>query len=81
VLAEVRDSGVDFWTAVAMGIFCPLGSGLLDAPGVIAALARAGYAAFAVIEQDRVPGSRAPLEDLAASLDVLARTATGRSPS
>jgi sugar phosphate isomerase/epimerase len=40
---------------------------------VLRALAEAGYSGFATIEQDRVPGSGEPLDDLRASLEVLSR--------
>lgn len=71
VLARVRAQALDFWTAIAEGIFCPLGAGVVDFPAVLAELDRQGYRGFATIEQDRVPGSGAPLEDLRASVHVL----------
>jgi inosose dehydratase len=71
VLARVRDERLDFWAAVAAGVFCPLGQGVVDLPAVLAALDRVGYRGYATIEQDRVPGSGSPLDDLAASLRVL----------
>jgi inosose dehydratase len=72
VLARVRGERLDFWAAVAAGVFCPLGEGVVDLPAVLAALRDMGYRGYATIEQDRVPGSGAPLDDLAASLRVLA---------
>jgi inosose dehydratase len=72
VRAEVRDRGLDFWDAIAAGVFCPLGEGVVDLRAVLDALEAVGYRGFATIEQDRVPGSGAPLDDLAASLRVLA---------
>ncbi len=71
-LARVRDERLDFWAAIAAGVFCPLGEGVVDLPGVLAALRDVGYNAYATIEQDRVPGSGSPLRDLAESLRVLA---------
>lgn len=68
VLARVRDEALGFWEAVAAGIFCPLGHGVVDLPAVLAELERQRYDGFATIEQDRVPGSGAPLEDLRRSL-------------
>jgi inosose dehydratase len=59
----------DFWTAVADGIFCPLGDGRLDLDGLARALLDARYGDFATIEQDRRPQSPGtPLEDLRRSL-------------
>ncbi len=71
VLARVRREGLDFWTAIGAGIFCPLGEGLVDLAAVLAALEAAAYDGHATIEQDRVPGSGQPLEDLRRSLAVL----------
>jgi inosose dehydratase len=71
VLAAVREQGLDFWTALAKGIFCPLGQGVVDFPAVLAELERQGYDGFATIEQDRVPGDGTPLDDLRESLRVL----------
>jgi inosose dehydratase len=71
VRAEVVERGLRFWDALAAGVFCPLGEGSVDLPAVLRALDEVGYAGFATIEQDRVPGSGSPLEDLAASVRVL----------
>ena len=73
VLQRVRREGLDFWTAIAEGVFCPLGEGMVDIAGVIAVLAEQGYSGYATIEQDRVPGSGAPLDDLRRSMDVIER--------
>ena len=72
MLAHARRTGLGFWDALAEGIFCPLGAGVVDFGRVIAALDAIGYAGHATLEQDRVPGAGAPLEDLAASLAALA---------
>jgi inosose dehydratase len=71
VRAEVVERGLGFWDALAAGVFCPLGDGSVDLPAVLRALDEIGYAGFATIEQDRVPGSGSPLDDLAASVRVL----------
>jgi inosose dehydratase len=70
VRGEVRDRGLGFWDAIAAGVFCPLGEGVVDLPAVLDALA--GYDGYATIEQDRVPGSGSPGDDLTASLRLLA---------
>jgi inosose dehydratase len=72
-LARVREERLDFWAAIAAGIFCPLGQGVVDLPAVLAALGAVDYRGYATIEQDRVPGQGAPLDDLLASIDVLTR--------
>jgi inosose dehydratase len=71
VLDRVEPEWLDFWAAVAEGVFCPIGEGVVDVRGVVADLARAGYDGFATIEQDRVPGSGRPLDDLRRSLHAL----------
>jgi inosose dehydratase len=71
VLSRVRREGLDFWSAIEAGIFCPLGGGLVDLAAVLTALEAAAYDGHATIEQDRVPGSGEPLEDLQRSLTVL----------
>ena len=71
VRVEVVDRGLDFWTAIAAGVFCRLGEGAVGLPAVLDALDEIGYDGYATIEQDRVPGSGSPLEDLAASVRAL----------
>jgi inosose dehydratase len=68
VLDAVRARKLGFWAAVERGVFCPLGDGVVDLPAVVEALAAAGYDGYATIEQDRVPGSGAPLEELLRSV-------------
>jgi len=72
VLAYARAAELSFWDAIAQRVFCPLGAGVVDFAAVIAALGAIGYAGHATIEQDRVPGAGAPLDDLTASLAALA---------
>jgi inosose dehydratase len=60
---------LDFWEAVAAGIFCPVGEGLLDLAGLRDALTAIGYSGFATVEQDRRPGTAGdPADDLAHSV-------------
>ena len=68
VLRGVHDRKLDFWAAVAQGVFCPLGDGVVSLRAVLDVLAGAGYTGYATIEQDRVPGSGSPLEDLLRSV-------------
>ena len=64
-----RDGGGAFWEAVAGGVFCPAGDGLLDLAALARALDDAAYAGFATIEQDRRRGSPGtPLDDLRRSV-------------
>jgi inosose dehydratase len=80
VLDRARRDGLDFWAAISQGIFCPLGSGAVDLTRVAAELEQIGYAGFATIEQDRVPGTGSPLEDLQASIAVVHQAGIGVAP-
>ena len=71
VLARVDAEALTFWEAIAEGVFCPMGEGIVDVPGVVEVLDEIGYDGFTTIEQDRVPGSGAPLEELLRSVAVL----------
>ena len=63
----------DFFSAVARGIFCPLGRGVVDFPGVRDALADIGYGGLLVIEQDVDPtGDASPLDNARESYRYLA---------
>ena len=80
VLARVDVEGLTFWEAVAADIFCPLGEGVVDLPAVCAALEAVGYTGYATIEQDRVSGTGAPLDDLSRSLAVIDAVRVGHRP-
>jgi len=71
VLARVDTEHLTFWEAIKAEIFCPLGEGVVDIAAVLDTLDQIGYSGFATIEQDRVPGSGAPLEDLLKSVAVI----------
>jgi inosose dehydratase len=71
VLEAVLERNLGFWAAVSEGVFCPLGEGVVSLPRVLDALSRNGYGGYATIEQDRVPGSGAPLDDLLRSVAAL----------
>lgn len=66
---RVRDRGLAFWDAIAAGIFCPLGSGMVDLHAVVSA---AGDR-LATVEQDRVPGTGDPVADLVTARRALER--------
>jgi inosose dehydratase len=52
VAAQCRAEGKDYFAAVAAGIFCELGQGVVDFPGVIKAMDALGYEGWAIVEQD-----------------------------
>jgi inosose dehydratase len=76
-LARVQREQLDFWQAVAAGVFCPLGDGVVNLRAVADALTAVGYHGFATIEQDRVPGSGSPLQDLRECLAALQAAGIG----
>jgi inosose dehydratase len=64
--------GTDFFSAIARGIFCPLGRGVVDFMAVRDALAAIGYSGLAVVEQDVDPtGDASPLDNARESYDFL----------
>ena len=62
VMVRARTEGWDYFQAVAAGLFCELGRGGVDFPGVIAAMNGLGYDGWAVVEQDIIAGMGTPLE-------------------
>lgn len=71
VLLRVDAEALTFWESIEAGLFCPMGEGVVVLDDVLDALEEVGYAGFATIEQDRVPGSGAPLDDLRRSMAVI----------
>lgn len=71
VLARIDVEYLTFWEAINADIFCPVGEGMVDIAAVLDTLDGIGYNGFATIEQDRVPGRGAPLEDLRKSVSVI----------
>jgi inosose dehydratase len=76
VLRRVHAEELGFWAAIAAGIFCPLGEGVVDIGAVLRELVDLGYAGYATIEQDRVPGHGTPLDDLRRSVAVIDEVST-----
>ena len=72
VLARVRDEGLDFWAAIAAGSSARWARASSTSRPCSPRWPSAGYRGYATIEQDRVPGSGSPLDDLAESRRVLA---------
>lgn len=52
VVESVRREGVSFLDAVRRGVFCELGEGAVDFPGIIESLVNCGYNGWAIVEQD-----------------------------
>jgi len=62
VMAESRARQWDGLTSTAHGVFCELGRGCVDFPGMLAALRDVGYKGWIVVEQDVLPGMGDPCE-------------------
>ena len=65
VARQSRELGWDGPTSVGHGVFCELGQGDVDFPGVLGALRAIGYDGWIVVEQDVLPGLGAPRESAA----------------
>lgn len=50
--SAARAAQLNYFDAVASGVFCPLGQGEVDFPGVVAAMTALGYDGWAIVEQD-----------------------------
>lgn len=54
-LARVRTTDIPMGAAWKRGVFCPLGSGVVDFPRVVESLRSRGYDGWLIVEQDVVP--------------------------
>lgn len=62
VIAASRENEWDGLTSTGQGVFCELGKGCVDFPGVLGALDEIGYDGWVVVEQDILPGMGTPRE-------------------
>jgi inosose dehydratase len=62
IMAASRANEWDGPESVGQGVFCELGKGCVDFPGVLAALGEIGYDGWIVVEQDVLPGMGTPRE-------------------
>jgi inosose dehydratase len=70
VLERVRSEALGFDAALAEGIFCPLGQGVVDFQALLALLTELEYDGYATVEQDVDPA--APARPAAAASESLA---------
>lgn len=63
VVEESRAQGWDGPESVGHGVFCELGTGCVDFPGMLRALNEIGYGGWIVVEQDVLPGMGNPGEN------------------
>lgn len=62
VMAAAREQEWDYFESVAHGIFCELGQGCVDFPGVLGWLRAQNYQGFITVEQDILPGMGHPFD-------------------
>jgi inosose dehydratase len=60
IASKSREECWDYFTSMRNGIFCELGKGEVDFPGVKAELEKQGYNGWIVVEQDVLPGMGKP---------------------
>ncbi|HZT38561.1 MAG TPA: TIM barrel protein [Bryobacteraceae bacterium] len=60
VAERARAEGWDYFTALRHGVFCELGKGCVDFPGVLRWLKQNSYEGYVLVEQDILPGMGAP---------------------
>ncbi len=57
-----RTQGCDYFESLRNGVFCELGRGSVDFPGITEQLRARAYDGWIVVEQDVLPGMGSPLE-------------------
>jgi inosose dehydratase len=62
VARQARANGWDYFEALRRGVFCELGQGCVDFPGVMRWLKNSGYDGYTLVEQDVLPGMGSPKE-------------------
>ncbi len=62
VAAQSRAENWDYFNALRHGVFCELGNGSVDFPGIKAWLEGRGYSGWVLVEQDVLPGMGEPKE-------------------
>ncbi len=60
VAEQVRSEGLDYFEALRRGVFCELGRGSVDFPGVLRWLNDNQYDGYVLVEQDILPGMGTP---------------------
>jgi len=62
VARRARSEGWDYFQALRHGVFCELGKGCVDFPGILRALKATSYDGYILVEQDILPGMSSPKE-------------------
>lgn len=71
VAGRARQEGWDYFEAIKHGLFCELGQGLVDFPGVVNWLRAHNYQGWITVEQDILPGMGTPYESARRNRDYL----------
>jgi len=71
VAAAAAAEELDYFDSVERGVFCELGKGCVDFPGVVQWLRGRAYAGAIVVEQDVLPGMGSPRESAQRNRDYL----------
>jgi inosose dehydratase len=72
ILELAQREKMDYFAAAAAGVFCELGAGAVDFPGVLRGMEALGYDGWAIVEQDiLVPDADAPRQSSARNRDYL----------
>ncbi len=69
---RAKENNWDYFEAIQHGVFCELGQGGVDFPGVVNWLKESTYNGWAVVEQDILPGMGAPKESARRNREYLA---------
>jgi inosose dehydratase len=62
IAQRARAEQWDYFEALKQGLFCELGQGCVDFPGVLRWLKKTGYSGYTLVEQDILPGMGTPKE-------------------
>ncbi len=71
VADQARREGWGYFQALRQGVFCELGRGCVDFPGVLRWLKATSYNGFVLVEQDVLPGLGSPKESARRNRDYL----------
>lgn len=71
VAARARTSEWDYFESLRAGVFCELGKGSVDFPGLLSELKATGYDGYVLVEQDVLPGMGSPKESASRNREYL----------
>jgi inosose dehydratase len=71
IAQRARNLEWDYFTALRYGVFCELGQGCIDFPGLLHRLSSKGYDGYMLVEQDILPGMGTPQDSARRNRDYL----------